>query len=92
MRKIVDRRSTRHTSLCATVSFSLQIERDDVTGAQDASAFFQANYAERFASEVVDRSLLTSVGSEVEIREKTICIIRHIGVVKIKGGIDECGI
>jgi len=61
-------------------------------GEQDASAFFEANYAEKLASEVVNRSLLTAVGSEVEIREKSICILRHIGVVKVKGGIDECGI
>lgn len=63
-----------------------------MTGAQDESAFFEANYAEKLASEVVDRSLLTGVGSEVEIRKKTICIIRHIGIVKVKGGIDEYGI
>ena len=63
-----------------------------MTGAQDASAFFEANYAEKLTSEAVDHSLLTGVGSEVEIREKTISTIRHIGIVKVKGGIEECRI
>ena len=61
-----------------------------MTGAQGESVFFETNYSEKRVSEVVDHSLLTGIGSKVKISEETICIIRHIGI--IKGGIDECRI
>ena len=35
-------------------------------GAQDVSTFFEANYAEKLVSEVINHSLLTGVGSEVK--------------------------
>ena len=39
-----------------------------------ASKFFEANYVEKLARNVVNCSLLTGIGSEVETIEETVCI------------------
>lgn len=77
-----------HTRLCHFLNIDTGRYRYDMTCAQYPSTFFETNYEEKLASEVVDRSLLTGVGSEVEIAEETICIIRHmlVRLSSVEGG------
>ena len=63
-----------HIWLCHCVIIATNKKRDDVMGAQDESQFFvEANYAEKLENKVVGRSLLTTVGGEVEILKKSGC-------------------